>query len=346
MRGRCARVALGAAAALLLFAPLPAAHAVGPVPSSFVKGVSTNIAGWGSQGPQVAREITAIGAGWAREDLAWSGVMPNASTHDWSSFDNTLATAKGQGLTVLPILGYAPSWTTPNDTAGYADFVKQAVARYGPGTSANLTYFELWNEPYFGYAWQGRTPDPGQYARLYAAAVRAARTVNPNARFLIAAENADNPTTTGWATTWIDDLFAAVPDLGPLIDGISFHPYGGDPLMPSGQSGYRDLTGKWAFARIDSAHSRFQAHGVDKPFWLTEIGWSTAEVSELEQADNYSHLFPEIHVRSWVQALFPYSLRECCGNPTDPQQHYGLERWPDFSHKPAYDQVKLGFAGL
>ena len=79
----------------------------------FVKGVNANIAGWGNQAPQVVSEMNTLGVNWEREDLAWSETETQPGVYNWSSFESVLATAKANGITILPIVGYAPSWTTP-----------------------------------------------------------------------------------------------------------------------------------------------------------------------------------------------------------------------------------------
>jgi hypothetical protein len=132
----------------------------------FVKGVSENLNAFGeTEAPKVAEEIRGLGAGWARVDLKWKQVMPAPGVYDWSLFDNEVRVAQAHGLHLLPILDYAPSWTQPSNAAGYAEFVAAAVARYGPGTSANIQWFELWNEPYDSYAWSGETPNAEAYGQ-------------------------------------------------------------------------------------------------------------------------------------------------------------------------------------
>ena len=111
----------------------------------FIKGINANITGWGSQFPQVASEMSTLGTNWEREDLDWSEGEPEPGIYDWSSFENTLAEARSAGITLLPLVGYAPTWASPDDAAAYAEFVKAAVARFGPGTSGNLQWWELRN---------------------------------------------------------------------------------------------------------------------------------------------------------------------------------------------------------
>jgi hypothetical protein len=316
----------------------------------FVKGVDTNLQGWGPEAtPQIASEMRTLGVDWAREDLEWSKVEPRPGVFDWSSFDQTVSAAQANGITILPIVGYAPSWASPTDAGAYAAFVKAAVERYGPGTGADLRWWELWNEPYDSYAWSGRTPEPQAYARDVVAASQAAKGVAPAVKLLVASDYDDSPQTGGsspWQTTWIDDMFAAEPTLGQWIDGVSVHPYGADPALPLAQTGgWKDASGEWSFQRIDSIRARFLAHGVNVPFWITEVGWSTEEVSEAQQASDYADLIPQVASRPWVRALFPYCLREFDQTPNKESQ-FGLLKFGSWQPKPAFAVLQRGFASM
>jgi hypothetical protein len=317
----------------------------------FAKGIDANLVGWGVDNlPTIASEMSSLGVNWEREDLSWETIEPQRGVFDWSRWDQTVAAAKANGITILPIVGYAPSWSSPTDAAGYAEFVKAAVARYGPGTSANLQWWELWNEPYFAYAWSGHTPEPEAYAKDALAAAQAAKSVAPSVKLLVAADYQGEPQvggTTSSQTSWIDDLFTAAPTLGNWIDGVSVHPYGGDPALPLQETGgYRDTSGQWAFQRIDTIRNKFLAHGVNVPFWITEEGWSTWNMSEETVTHNYADLFPQIKARPWIRALFPFGLREGTEHPTNDQSAYGLLKYGTWQPKNAWTTIQQGFKTL
>lgn len=316
----------------------------------FIKGVDTNLEGWGVNAmPQIASEMSELGVNWEREDLAWSEAEPKKGVFEWSHFDKIVAAAKANGITILPVLSYAPSWASPTDASAYAAFVKAAIERYGPGTSANLKWWELWNEPYFAYAWSGHTPEPEAYARDFAAAAEAAKSVSSSVKLLIAADYQDAPQTGGstpWETSWISDMFAAVPNLGKLIDGVSVHPYGDNPSLPLAEpGGWLDANGEWAFQRIDTIHQKFLEHGINVPFWITEEGWSTSTVSESEQATFYTNLIPQIVSRPWIRALFPYCLREFLSTPSK-ESEFGLLKFGTWQPKPAFYALQKGLASI
>jgi len=316
----------------------------------FVKGINANIVGWGSQFPQVAGEMSTLGTNWEREDLDWSEGEPEPGIYEWSSFEDALAEARSAGITLLPLVGYAPSWASPDDAAAYADFVKAAVARFGPGTSGDLQWWELWNEPYYAYAWSGNTPEPEAYARDVVAAVQAARTVAPSAKFLIAAEYGGAPQTGGsspWETSWINDMFIAEPDLAQSFNAVAVHPYGASPSTPLAErGGFDDAVGNLAFQRIDTIRERFLAHGVNVPFWITEVGLSTWEGSQAAQSKYYAELITQVKARPWVTALFPFCLREFTGEPTNNQSGFGLLSYGTWAPKSAFTTLEEGLATI
>jgi hypothetical protein len=317
----------------------------------FVKGIVTNIQGWGTSAmPQISSEMSSLGVNWAREDLSWADTEPHKGVFDWSGFDQMVSAAKAKGIAVLPIVGYAPSWAGPSDATDYAAFMQAAVERYGPGTPADLTWWELWNEPYDAYAWSGHTPEPEAYARDVLAAAQAARGVSSSVKLLVAADYDDSPQaggTTPWQTSWIDDMFTAVPSLGEWINGVAVHPYGDDPSLPLAQTnGWKDTSGEWAFQRIDMVRHKFLAHGVNVPFWITEDGWSTWETSEATQAHDYSDLIEQVKDRPWIRALFPFCLREFEEKATNNQPGFGLLKFGTWQPKPAFYTLQAGLTTL
>jgi hypothetical protein len=318
----------------------------------FVKGIVTNIEGWGlSNLPQIDSEMNTLGVNWARENLSWASIEPERGVFHWSAFDSLVSAAKADGITILPLaLTFAPSWASPGDSADYAAFVKAAVERYGPGTSANLQWWELGNEPYFAQSWGGSAAEPEAYARDFAAASEAAKGINASAKMLVAADYQDNAQAGGltqWEMSWVDSMFAAVPSLAHLVDGVAVHLYGGDPALALAEAGgFRDTSGQWAFARVDTIREKFLAHGVNVPFWITEEGWSTWEMSEATQAKYYTDLAPAIAARPWIRALFPFCLREYQSAATNNQSGFGLLKYGSWEPKLAFTALEKGLAGL
>jgi hypothetical protein len=174
---------------------------------------------------------------WLREEFDWNEVEPSRGVFDWRRYDRLIEAAARRGLRVLPLLNGSADWAAasshvfPADYNDYARYLSRVVARYGPGgqfwarrprlASYAPTHFELWNEPYIeSFSTDG--VDPGRYALLVEGAVTAARQANPRAKFVI---SADTAAVEDLAPSWIDGMYAAVPDLNQFFDAVAVHPY-------------------------------------------------------------------------------------------------------------------------
>jgi hypothetical protein len=260
---------------------------------------------------------------------------------------------------VLPGLMDTPSWagrnwsTIPADPSEYAQFTAKVVERYGPGgifwqqhpeldSSTAPVFFEIWNEPYYGFFSDGDA-DPGRYARLYRAAAAAGRAANPSAKFLI---EADVSATDDWSEwhNWITAMFDAVPDLGGYIDAVAVHPYVGSRKPPSAWDPGTDYA-RYEFPRMAEIRREVADNGVPGTrLWITEVGWSTCVgdsncVSEAKQADYLQEMFEMLDTAAYnyVDAVFYYHRSDLdYGDPANKEGFFGLQRL-DGSHKPAFD---------
>jgi hypothetical protein len=326
-------------------------------------GLNADTQGWGSQMGARQDSVAPSGAKWLREQFDWRVIEPASGQFDWSRYDQLELTSAQRGFTVLPVLMSTPSWagptwnTIPSDPSAYADFVAHVTARYGPGGSFWTAhpelaakapqYFELWNEPYYPQFSDNRI-DPGRYARLVKAAAGAGRAANAQAKFVMASETDVQPTgSSGWVS-WTDAMYAAVPDLNSYFDAVAVHPYSKAYAPDAPTNGY--IHDK--FQRISTIHDHFADHGgAAKPFWLTEIGWSTCSdttycVSEATQAAYTSKLFALTQsTYTFVQAVFLYRSSDL--GPTgsaDPEQAFGLTH-EDGSAKPVWNVLR-GLTGV
>ena len=84
--------------------------------------------------------------------------------------------------------------------------------------------------------------------------------------------------------------------------------------------------------RMQDIHQQFINHGAaNKPFWITEIGWSTCTsnpdcVTPAQQAANLTTLFADLHGSwsTWVQAAFLYHYTDGTNPTGNIQDGYGL----------------------
>lgn len=159
------------------------------------------------------------------------------------------------------------------------------AAAYGPGGSfwrehhlpdvAAPTRIELGNETSYSHQYPTLAGRPdwarqpsylrvaADYARTARSAALAIRAANPRVGLLLIG---DQPG--GW-TTWMDGLFATVPELKGLIAGWTIHPYGPN----------------WR-QRVDDTLRAAGRHGAARlPLWVTEFGVSADRGRCL--SDNY-----------------------------------------------------------
>jgi hypothetical protein len=315
---------------------------------SQIVGLNADVSGWGgaSTADRLNQVISSTGAKWLREEFDWAKIEPQPGVFDFSYYDHFMLEAAQRGERILALLYETPSWagaaynTIPAHPAAFAGYVAALIGRYGAHGSfwrqypqlagSALRTFEIWNEPYVETGDNGDY-DPGRYARLVKAAAIAGQRVDPQAKFLMAAEMQSAMAHGQWQW-WVAALYQAVPDLNRYFDGVAMHDYGSDVNTLNPMVAGRPYNNYGHILRIQNLHQQFIAHGAgDKPFWITEAGWSTCTaagagcVSQDQQAANLQTLFNDMHGawRNWVQAAFIY----CFGDGVDAsnvQDAFGL----------------------
>lgn len=328
-----------AVAALLLAAILAAA--VPAAARDLHIGIDANTREWGTPGDE-QDNVVETGAGWIREELYWDVVEATDDVWDWSWSDRWFRAAAERGLRILPVLDSPPCWAVARPTGGctndypdsdaeFGEFVAAVVGRYGPGGSfwsANPTldddlaprWYEIWNEPYYPLT-TGGVVSPRRYARLFRAASAAGRAQNPAARFLYSS-NVDVFDSTAsrwvnWAATSVDEI----PSLGDWIDGIAIHPYPTSKAPDEPPVNGSDSS----FLNTDRIWSDWSGEGIRKPFWITEVGYSSCDDGadecvpgatqsdrELKKAEWLGEIFDMLgsDAYGYVHAVFLYRLRQ------------------------------------
>ena len=327
------------------------------VSGGLIVGLDASVVHWTYMNPRLDQIESQTGATWMRQDFFWSDIEPQPGVFDFSLYDQYVLDSAEHGIHLLPLLYDTPSWagptedTIPADPSAYAAYVAAVVGRYGPHGTFWTAYpalagyaiqtFELWNEPYYDSGDNGDY-DPGLYARMVKAAAIAGRQADPDAHFLLAAENQAQLVGSNWVW-WIDALYQAVPDLNNYFDGVAVHPYGDDltdlsfPTPGQAYDGYEQIR------RVEAIHQEFAAHGAaNKPLWITEIGWPTCTsgsdrcTTPAGQAADLTTVFNYARTtwKSFVQAVFVYSYDDAYPDPSNPEDDYGLA-YNDGTPKPA-----------
>jgi len=324
---------LGLAAALLLaFAP-PARAA----PTSSPYGINIHVP-QGTELTELLDRAQAAGIGWVRIDFVWAYVEPQPGTFDWSIYDAIAAAARARGLHVFATLAYTPGWAThgpdwtgvPDNPADWADVCFRAARRY----QDTILYWGMWNEPNLAQFWSGSRQ---QYLDvILKTGADAVHTGNPAA--LVGGPELAHLT----SADWFDWLKAAIDQAGDRLDFVTHHIYD--------RSGNRNVThkledatifggnpGLWGVVTPSVKDVLVETGWFGRPFWLTETGWATDQVTEAQQAGYLSGLLGDwqsgLSHRDWVDKIFFYDIED---SPDPAQEKWGILR-ADGSAKPAYD---------
>ncbi|MCW2927141.1 MAG: hypothetical protein JWM86_1109, partial [Thermoleophilia bacterium] len=135
----------------------------------------------------------------ARCDPGTGGTNPAHSCYDWAVPDAVARGAEARGMQVLFSVYGVPKWkfngpenftgTADADfngfVAGYANFVQAAATRYdGRHGQARVGQWTIWNEPNGSFFQprmiEGKLVGPARYARMYDAAARRVKAVDPS----------------------------------------------------------------------------------------------------------------------------------------------------------------------
>lgn len=327
---------------------------------SLYYGMSANTRSPGSVGAADAAAETGVTR--IREDLAWSLVEPSDDNWDWSKPDLMYEEAAERGLSILPIPNSPPCWAVwiptdcderfPSGTSEYAEFVAQVAARYGPEGAfwdahpeldPNLAsrHIEIWNEPYWATSKESMLPF--SYAYLYKAAVVAGRSVNPATRYLIESAMGGSG-----GVKWLAGIYSAEPSIGSYIDGIAVHPYPGSHGISYAPISITDE----AFLNAKINYEEWKARGVNKPVWITEVGYSSCSdpdhcvpgSSQAARETQKAAMLELLDVLGtdeygFVHAVYLYNLRQTtpASEPNDKKSNwYGITFGGAYEHLPAW----------
>jgi hypothetical protein len=219
--------------------------------------------------------------------LQWRSVQPSQGTFYWNQTDQIIGGLASHGIRPVPFVWGSPSWVRPGPSRppvnsdfarkAWQNFLKAAVARYGPGGSywatgyrqqygASATpwpiqYWQIWNEPNLQkYFDPGQTTGHGinQYALLVKISHDAIKSRDPYARIVLGGMLGS-----GKPLAWdfLSGLYK-VAGIKNYFDVAALHPY----------TGYLD-----GFRR---QILRFRAPMTNNgdgatPLWLTEFGWGS-----------------------------------------------------------------------
>jgi hypothetical protein len=191
-----------------------------------------------------------------------------------SQMEATIEAYASAGIRPLPLVSFYGTLPTPAQAQSLGTW----AARFGPGgsfwkgkdlpTAGVVTSIEFGNETSYEYQYSDDSPAgyasrAQTYALRFKEAAEAIQAANPNVGLLAQGDPGNAP-----GTSWMDNMFKAVPNLGSLVAGWTVHPYG-----PNWQSIIDEVVSS---AKADGAPSSI-------PLDVTEWGLSTDNGRCLEE---------------------------------------------------------------
>jgi hypothetical protein len=224
-----------------------------------------------------------------RLSVSWAAIQRSPSSeYDWSGFDAAVTDAAENRIGILPVLGTSPNWATGNwrrmpvdggrARRGWAEFVRAAVERYGPGgefwaehapgtaqplTPIPIRAWQIWNEENFFYF--VKPVSPGRFARLLAITRPAIRRADPRAEIvlggLFGAPKQRMPRAMD-AVDFLDQLYRR-RGVKANFDAVALHPYAADVAELRRQ--------------VEAVRGTMARHGDRRSgLYVTEMGWGSA----------------------------------------------------------------------
>ena len=330
----------------LLLSVLLTIAVLGSVPAAASARVPQGFVGMMADGPLLSRQVnlprqldSMVASGveslrvvfnWAAAEpyASWSDV-PAAQRHrftdvgnmpiDFSAMDGIVGPAAQRGLSIMPVILFAPQWAAapaglpgayavPASDATYGTFAAALARRYGPhGTywrshprdrSVPIRLWQIWNEPNLTLYWPAAR-FPAGYVDLVHAAHDAIRKVDPGAKIVLAGMPNDS-----WN---ILPKIYAVPGASRYFDVVAVHPF---TKYPAGVITILQMV----------RDAMNQAGDTRKPIIASEVSFPSAlgkssqnfgfETNEAGQANNLRALLPLLSAarnRLHLMAFYHYN---------------------------------------
>ena len=308
------------------------------------------------------------GFDWLKQQVEWSQTEPiEKGGFDWRELDKVVAAVSSAGINLLLSVVRAPNWALgdrshgpPGDPLDFRDFMQALAGRY----RGHVQAYELWNEANLAREWGYGRIDAGEFVELMLAGNEGVKAGDPDALTvggaLTPAGDVDIPDQQVQAVDdlrFLEQIYAYRDGIArEAFDAWGVHP-GGFNNAPTQEIGSERGSGwnghgSFYFQRYTQHRAVMEANGdADKPIWLTEMGWSTANAdpaygfgadnSEEDQASFLVDAFQLIRDSApYITHAFVWNLNfQAVVGPQDEKFAFGLLR-PDGSPRPAYTALK------
>jgi hypothetical protein len=215
----------------------------------------------------------------------WALLNPSAGVYDWTVLDKWLAAFPAHSIPASGVIysfDQTPQWASsnPNDsscipTPGVCDppndlnadgtgtnqHWKDFVTALTAHVAGRITYWEVWNEPFYAPFFNGT---PAQLTRLAKDLRAIARAADPNAKILSPPGSGYHTANACYASNAMTPWFTA--GIGQYVDVVSFHSY---YSIPSGTNVPENFAAQVACLRTMMTNQGQQ----NKPLWSSEGGW-------------------------------------------------------------------------
>jgi hypothetical protein len=227
-----------------------------------------------------------------RDGLLWNLIEPVEGRRNWRRTDSLVEELRAAGIEPLLVVSGSPSWANgvpesmprhefhvpPQGPAldawlqDYTDFLAAAVQRYHD----YVKRWEIWNEPNLVQFW-GPRPDPVAYRKVYETLRATILRVDPTAE--VAVGGLGGLTATSPPSIPGLKFLHRLTGTRPPIDAVAIHPYSTDDHPP-----WVHIPGENNFDNIQQVRDQLAADTARASIWVTEWGWSSADVGAGRQA--------------------------------------------------------------
>ena len=290
------------------------------------------------------------GANITRLTFDWRWVEPQRGQRRFAKYDEIYSAMRARDIRPLLILMFAPSWAMdstvscnqwaqecryPPAREHYADW--RSIAAELATRYPDAAGIEVWNEQNSSIFWRSG-PDPGRYKELLAETYRAVKAVAPSMP-VISGGLADAGNVAGVSlslTNYLKRMYQH--GAAPFMDGIGIHPYpstldsGPNSRLQENMAEYR--------------HIRNYFGDAGKPFWATEVGLSSSNISpslqltEDQQAAGLRSAYRALAGMADVRAVVVHELVQNGTDVSDVSSGWGVVR-PDLTPRRAFCVLAL-----
>ena len=204
-----------------------------------------------------------VAIGGRRLTLNWNWVQPNRGAWEYKQTDSLVQTTVSHNVDLIAGLAFTPNWASsrpngdcrvgpgscwePQNLQDWRDYVKAMGNRY----KGQVHYWEIWNEPSEGAFYKSTV---AALVGLTQAAYEELKRIDPENQVI-------SPSPVGRSgIQWIDEFLQRGG--GDYVDIVGFHFY----FAPSPPES--------VFGEVTQVRSIMAKHGVRKPLWNTEFGWT------------------------------------------------------------------------